>query len=84
MPGQRQYKSVASAGAKRVLGLRKAHLPALELAAVAVVNGVHGAVAAPINAVSGALGALGVIGALPDHEVGREQRKLVLQPHCQA
>lgn len=58
---------------------READLPALELVAVCVIDRVHSAIAALVDAVGGALRAVGVVGALPDHEMGREQRVLVLQ-----
>lgn len=59
--------------------MQEADLPALELAAVGIVDGVHSAVPPIVDAVGGALCAVSIVGALPDHEVGREQSVIVLQ-----
>ena len=53
-------------------------LPALELAAELIADGVHRAVAPLVDAVGGALGRVGIVAAHPGHEVRRELGKAVL------
>jgi hypothetical protein len=56
------------------------HLPAFELAAEVLTDGVHRAVAPLVDAIGGALGRLGIVAAFPHHEVRRVLGEAILRP----